>query len=404
MFFLLLHLKESCPARYSVLNYSSITRAFLFFPLHPLFYCLLCFIAGIVSYTYNSTVLIPALISTCIIIYATANTISFKKYIFILSIACCLLYAGFFRSHQQHNNFYEYYKNYENRAVKIIGTVEHVEPVTLGNHSYSCITTLQKIGSAPFIDLRNIQPYRLKIYLPKNSERPDVGDTVSCLLTNKMHRPHDFEKYLIKEKIAASFFLSETHTLHTLERSSFSLRRFFSQWRERIFTTLRSKITQETFALFALIFLSSNSIEKKDLEDIRENFQTWGISHHLARSGLHLVLIIGALMSVMRLMPLPLVLKNLLLSILISMYTLLSWTTVSFERALLMAFISTLCVFCNVAFNPFHALILTTFIILFDNPCHLFFLDFQLSFLLTAALLWHSEFEKYKKVAQQFNS
>ena len=149
--------------------------------------------------------------------------------------------------------------------------------------------------------------------------------------------------------------------------------------------------------LFSTIFLGAHTRDKNTFDDIREDFITWGIAHYLARSGLHLIVIIVMLMFFLKKIPLNFSVKQIIILFFVICYSLFSWTSISYLRAFLMLILHMICRACSVEYQPFHIMMITTLCVVLDNPFQLFFLDFQLSFLLTGALAWHSFLQEYKK-------
>src|SRR3990167_3930800 len=121
-------------------------------------------------------------------------------------------------------------------------------------------------------------------------------------------------------------------------------------------------------------------------------FQQWGLSHVLARSGLHLVIFVFIWRWLLNFLPLSFYRKNLLLLFISLVYALCSWPSVSFIRAWYALIFYFFCaLFLRRPSHTLHIISLVYCIILFLNPLQLFFLDFQLSFLLTYALTWMGE-------------
>jgi predicted membrane metal-binding protein len=230
-------------------------------------------------------------------------------------------------------------------------------------------------------------------------DKPDllVGDLVEINdVAFKQSSNSSFNTYLAKEKISATLFLENLkYTL--IERPNFSFMRSLFYFKESLFATLRSKINRETFQLFSSIFLGNRTAVKKQMDSTKEPFKIWGTSHYLARSGLHLVIFVIVWHFILSLLPLSYLFKQLFLIMLILTYAVLSWSSVSFERALLMVLIYKWCLLARSPSHYVHLVVLVTALVLCINPLQLFFLDFQLSFGLTFALAWFNHIEARKK-------
>lgn len=187
----------------------------------------------------------------------------------------------------------------------------------------------------------------------------------------------NFTDYLIKENILAITNLKKQNVT-TLPNKNWLLAK-----RHELYTRLQAKIPPRPFAYFSSIFLGN-----KTKQPPRDNFYYFGTAHHLARSGLHVALFVLLWTVLLWLIPLPRILKHLILVALCLTYAVLSWTSTSFIRAIGIFLLYQLGAILNKQTNLLYLLQLIAFVILLTNPINLFFLDFQLSFGLTAALAW----------------
>lgn len=150
-------------------------------------------------------------------------------------------------------------------------------------------------------------------------------------------------------------------------------------------------------ALLISLFLGDRSLLILEAEHLYARYAQWGISHHLARSGLHLVMIIFIWQLLISILPLSIRARQITIAFFCILYSALSFTSVSFNRALIMALCAT---FCALSKRQTTSLALTTtaaWIILATNPVQLLFLDFQLSFLLTFTLGWMNELSMQRR-------
>jgi ComEC/Rec2-related protein len=214
------------------------------------------------------------------------------------------------------------------------------------------------------------------------------------IVIKKVENP-SFALYLSKEKVAGTIFI-EKLDFKTLSVPP-SWHRYLANWKNNIYLTLQNKMSTKTFALFSSIFLGNRANVKKEMDYAKEPFKIWGTSHYLARSGLHLVIFVLVWQFLLSLIPIVFWIKQIILISLISTYSLFSWSSVSFERALLMFLIYKFCIISGKPSHYVHLIILVTGIVLILNPLQLFFLDFQLSFGLTFALAWFNHMQTHKK-------
>lgn len=203
----------------------------------------------------------------------------------------------------------------------------------------------------------------------------------------KTPQKQDFYRYLAKEGALGTVFTGQLSGVPITSKN-------YSWWgqlqttRNNLFDRLKRKLSPTTFAFFSALFMGDKPRVKQSLERYKEPFKQWGISHHLARSGLHLVLFIALWQLLISFLPIAFTGKILLIAALSSIYFLLTPTTVSFMRAFELFVCYKVLHLYNQQINPLHLICVVCCIMLFYNPLQLFFLDFQLSFYLTFCLAW----------------
>ncbi len=221
-------------------------------------------------------------------------------------------------------------------------------------------------------------------------QKPDalVGDTIHLEHTTvKQDSGTSFADYLLRNGISGTAFLVKLEPLSVF-RPAWSFDRWLFTIRDNMTQAIRTKLSPQGYALFASLFLGERSSIKKELDPISADFKQWGLAHYLARSGLHLVLFVFLWVMMLNWSPLPFALKHWTLLLLTVLYFAFSWSSAPFLRAFFTLFLYKICIFANRPSHFLHILSLITFCFLLINPIQLFFLDFQLSFGLTAALAW----------------
>jgi ComEC/Rec2-related protein len=166
-----------------------------------------------------------------------------------------------------------------------------------------------------------------------------------------------------------------------------------SKTKNHLVSTIYQTLSRATATLFSSIFLGVAPPHSDFMQKLRATFSWWGISHYLARSGLHLALIVYILHAFLCTVPIPYRLKQIIALLGIALYTALSWPSISFLRATMMICCSLICILINAPSNNLHLLMCTTIAVLFYNPLYLSCLEFQLSFFLTLglALIQHAD-------------
>lgn len=223
-----------------------------------------------------------------------------------------------------------------------------------------------------------------------------------CKFSN--HDPTtSFNDYLIKSGINNTLF---THHLKytLLQRPTYSWNRWVNALRHNLFERACAKMTEPNAAFYSSLFLGNCQTHKQYLKGMKTQFGIWGLSHFLARSGLHLVLFIYLWHLLLSYIPLRSRYKYLFMLLLNTVYLLLSWTSLSFMRSF-----SSLCLYYAAHIwqqqpSTLHIITLITCGCLVLNPMQLFFLDFQLSFGLTFALAWIYQAYSWHRIRIAANS
>lgn len=203
----------------------------------------------------------------------------------------------------------------------------------------------------------------------------------------------NFYSYLIKNNIMANVFTPKLE-FEILPNNNhiFSL----TKHKRQILKKINRKMPANTKAMFNSIFLGYKNEHKATLNKLKSEFQTWGIVHYLARSGLHLVIISIIWQAVCNFARIPITLSNILIALLIFIFYLLTWSALPFMRAAIMIIACRLCYLCQLQINIWHILNLACALMIIKNPISIFFLDFQLSFMLTYGLILFNEISYMK--------
>lgn len=359
---------------------------------HYMLFATLSLILGIISafFALPCVAIIPIFLLLCIpaiLHYGDTNKINYYG---LFSLA---FLAGIFLYQHQTVHHFSFQEKYSGIPLTITGTVASLERIQNARHRWHIIVDLESMyaTSSQFATKESVALYC--VYNPNVA----VGDTIqlSNVVFKKIEKK-EFNLYLAKEKISTTVFIDKPQIL-ILHQPKWNLNRTIAQIRNKMFSTLQQKMNTETFALFSSIFLGNRAAVKQQMDHEKEPFKYWGTSHYLARSGLHLVIFGIIWHFILGFLPLLFFWKQLILISLIGCYSILSWASVSFNRALIMFFIAKFCLLARKRLHYVHLITLATFLVLIFNPLQLFYLDFQLSFGLTFALAWFSHIQQHKK-------
>ena len=355
----------------------------------PLLPITLAFIVGILwqSFCCNTTattliLLLAVAIFCCIGIKNKHIATLFTKN---MPLCCFFVFAGAYLYNKQivdHNEFYAFATN---SPIAITGVVIDKNKATTQYNKATVIAVSVDVaqkGSATKKIAKTVMIYT------ENDVSVEVGDTVTfCNITCKQPTNDSFNTYQIKEQIAATVFDNKLkYIVH--DHPEWSLRRWIWNQKQRLLNGLMSKLSPDGFRFFSSLFLGNRACVKASLEKTNEQFKIWGISHFLARSGLHLALFIFIWQTLFCFIPLPFIIKQLIITFASCSYFILTWTSAPFTRSFALFLLHKVCVMSKLPFHLLHYLTLICFCFLLYCPLYLFFLDFQLSFALTFALAW----------------
>ncbi len=335
-----------------------------------------CFNSGIIS---CGTLLFSGI--SCLV----ATAIMYKKLsISTLSFIIGATVLGLLRSHQTISYYQAFPFHLTEKGVSIQGTLQSYSFHPISRLPFCNTILCSKIVSE---EGEFFTSYRIQIYTKKKFHA-DIGDMIEMQnIALKKPSNNSFYSYLMKEGVAATAFKDRVN-MTILSHDSFSLSRYLFHTRESILKAFQQSLNRQTFSLFAAIFLGERELIKRNKESLEGPFKKWGIVHYLARSGLHLVLIVSLCKFLLRCIPIAFMLKQIILLLAVLIYFFLTWPSISFIRALLIFFMYTYCLLSRTPNHFLHALLLCCFILLLINPLYILFLDFQLSFGLTFALAW----------------
>lgn len=155
-------------------------------------------------------------------------------------------------------------------------------------------------------------------------------------------------------------------------------------------------MSNSTKIMFNSIFAGYKNSHQNQFNELKNEFQTWGIIHYLARSGLHLVIISTIWQVICTILQIPIIFSNLIILLFMLLFYALTWSALPFMRALIMIVCCRICHALKLQVHLLHILNISCIFTLLNNPISIFFLDFQLSFLLTYGLIFFNEISYMK--------
>ncbi len=342
-------------------------------------------IAGISFPCYNVWGLTFFIISLSIIYFQKQQPVLF-------AFACCFFFFGATR-YYQHQALYFENNNLLEKNCTITCTVQEILP-RLDEQEQICI--LMHVSNVEIHEEQHAINKKIYLFLPFYSKlwiKPHQKIMVKNVIL-KHPKSTSYQEYLIRENIWAVAH-QKWLSYNTLKKPSLFMQQI-NELCSMPLCTANHGLSQLTHSLYVSIFCGKK-IKSETTTKMKELFQYWGISHHLARSGLHLIILIGLLLSLLSYIPCSAFKKQWAVVTILCFYYVMTYPSVAFMRAFYMYLFYTLCKQLYVPNNPIHILLITTLLILTTNPHHLFFLDFQLSFSITLLILWFCQITQNSK-------
>jgi hypothetical protein len=347
--------------------------------LSPFFLYTICFTAGIIwahtPYTIGLQIVFFTF-TTCFFYYAIKKN---KRHSAIFS----LFLTFFFISGYGYYRWYIYTWN------------TLVAKATEKKYRFCGIITEQKITESKILRI-TLQCYLPKIFANKSifiyvknqdfTVSYEPGDFISIYAKLCPTIKTNFNEYLIKEKIIGTLFTKSTLIKLSQEKSILGRIIYAKNSLRLVATSAMSTLTKQLFELLFLGYKAESKITEVDLQ-----FKQWGISHFLARSGLHLNFLIALANSLLIYIPFQWCLKQLIILVIVFLYCLFTWTTIPIMRTFMLFFFIKLFLCMKHQYDAFNIICIVWILFLLLNPFYLFFLDFQLTFILSGALTWLSK-------------
>lgn len=306
------------------------------------------------------------------------------------------IFIGYYLHHRQINVFHDFKNKANHKKFDVTGFILDYEkvPGNLFKHKLTIQTGL-------FSNFHEKHCWTKQIYIyTQNFPATYVGDEIVLenLVFNFSNNSH-FESFLIKNNIAGTVFTKTINfkKLPKKNRCILNTKFFLKKYKQSLLKKINQKMSCTTAAMFNSIFLGNKYYNKLEISRLKNSFQTWGTIHYLARSGLHLVIISAIWQVLCNLLQIPFILSHLIVLLFMLIFGILSWSALPFVRALIMIICYRICHFAKLQIHILHILNISCIATLLNNPIAFFFLDFQLSFLLTYGLIFFNEILSIKK-------
>jgi len=364
-------------------------HVFITTPLYPVFCFTVALITGIWwQSTHHSYYFYMCITTLSIVVISLNKRLYACSPIFIALYGVAFLLGSITYSHVTTSQS-EFCNTTHNRKYDIIVKINSITPSLKTYMGNSCVCSLVSMRSQQDQSVKSFRHIQLLVYIP-STENIHIGDTILvkdvCFKTPKnIH----YLSYLAKEHITTSVSALKSH-IEIISHPKYSISRMIAEYINSLDVSFRSTLTRETYYAFSSIFLGDPLAKKKE-SSLKKQLNYWGIIHYIARSGLHLLIFVSIWMFILSCIPLPWIIRQICMLLLVLLYNLLSWPSIPFSRALYtLILIKTTSIF-SIKTYYIPTLACVTCITLISSPLALFSLDFQLSFGITYALAWLNE-------------
>lgn len=197
----------------------------------------------------------------------------------------------------------------------------------------------------------------------------------------------DYRSYLYLQHI---HWLASVKGLESVAREQavkwnrYSLLRMVDGWRASLTGRIAGLYQEDAAGLMESLLIGYR--EDLDPEQFR-SFSNLGLTHLLAISGLHVGVVLGAILGMLKAMRIARETRLLLGILLIPVFVVLTGASPSVTRAGIMAAIALYAVRRNLLKDGLNVLSIAALLMLLWNPYFLFDISFQLSFIVTAGLI-----------------
>jgi hypothetical protein len=210
-------------------------------------------------------------------------------------------------------------------ATSITGVVTDIQKT---NHPIFKNLVVITLGTIDGKSIPWFNPHqKINLYV---SSYPHIQVDDRITLENILYKqppPSSYRGHLMREQTIATAFITKIAPAK-IDRPNFSLRRWIHNLKISATQRATQSLEPATKSLYASLFLGNKTYVQSCYESIKEQFKRWGLSHYLARSGLHLVLIVAIWICFFRVIPIPLIYKELLIALLVFIYAILSWSSI----------------------------------------------------------------------------
>ncbi len=241
------------------------------------------------------------------------------------------------------------------------------------------------------VDVKYIDGVEMNHKAPLYCEYPaglEVGDKITANVTGT--RPEEQgggfnEKvYMLSNGMFINYTAPNESTLAAREFTDYSVKLSFAYFNEELSRIITDGIGGEEGNFTSALFLGNRELISNT---VSRDFSRTGASHILALSGMHMTIVMGAAMLILRMFTSNYKFTSVFLSIMALFYLGLTGFSVSATRAVIMLLVTYFLCFVNNSSDPLTSLSISGFIIVLISPGAILDAGFWMSFTATLGIL-----------------
>lgn len=292
-----------------------------------------------------------------------------KKSLYLFFIQCIFALNIY---HQVQLHSYSKTKDH----LKLKGIIIYIAPLKNNFYRYSIalLSSNHILNNINIISKSKHPPLKI-VYIPFYQKKTTI-QKLSLLNSKKRFDNTFFSPYLFSCIVQIQHIIKPSIVLPIIK--------FFLKIKEKLANYHKKNITDPLHNNFFEGIFLGNSISDKS---VRKIFELWGISHYLARSGLHVQIITKIITTILLFLGSNQIQVFFFHGLFLLIFYIISFPSISFLRSLIMFLLyGIIYFFFKVKTTGLHTISISTLIILFYNPFLFLELGTQLTFLATLLL------------------
>lgn len=335
---------------------------------------LLVYILGILSIEYNYLLYVVILL-----LLFSFSQIKNKKNVFFV----CILFLVLLFSVINHNyNSKSIIKQYVDDEVYLqVQVIDKINSESLKYNSFNTVVT--NINGKELINKEKTIIYFEKNIDIKTNTIIEMKGKVTNTLSNKNKKLFNYDKYLRNKKVHAVIF-NNSIEIDTIQKRYSKILFIKDKFKKYVESVFNSNLSKKNSAIILSILLGDKNYLS---EDYLNNIRTIGLAHIFAISGLHIGILYGFLMKILKTLKLGKRKRWIATWMLLWIYGGLIGYPASILRALIMFTVLFGGDLLYRKYNSLNAISFAAFILLIINPFWIFDVGFQLSFCATFGII-----------------